>query len=99
MSSVLFSGDVASLNEKEIEELLGSLKVKLEAPKTLLDLLIAVGAATSKTQARTFVEQKGVLINGTLAEDPNRLYGPAETLCGKYFVIRRGKKNYFLAEL
>lgn len=98
MSSVLFNGDVSSLNEKEIEELLGSLKVKLEAPKTLLDLLLAVGAATSKTQARTFVEQKGVLVNGVLAEDPNRLYGPSETLCGKYFIIRRGKKNYFLAE-
>lgn len=99
MSEVLFKGDVSTLNEKEIEELLGSLKIKLDAPKSLVDLLIAVGAAPSKTQARTFVEQNGVVINGKPAADPNHIYGKDETLCGKYLVIRRGKKNYYLAEL
>lgn len=99
MSEVLFNGDVRSLTESEIEELLGTLKVKLDAPKNLADLLIAVGAAPSKTQARTFIEQKGVSINGVLADDPNKVYGLEDTLCGKYLIVRRGKKNYYLAVL
>ena len=99
MSEVLFNGDVRSLTESEIEELLGTLKVKLDAPKNLADLLIAVGAAPSKTQARTFIEQKGVSVNGVLADDPNKVYGLEDTLCGKYLIVRRGKKNYYLAVL
>jgi tyrosyl-tRNA synthetase len=77
MSGALFSGDVASLSESEIVELLGSFKFKLDGPKNLVDLLIAVGAAPSKTQARTFIEQNSVSINGEKATDPAKVYGQA----------------------
>lgn len=97
MSNVLFSGDVKSLNEKEIEELLGSLKTKVEENINLVDLLIKVGAATSKTQARTFVAQNSVLINGEKANDPTRIYTIDDALFSKYVIIRRGKKNWYLA--
>jgi tyrosyl-tRNA synthetase len=96
MSGALFSGDVASLSESEIVELLGSLKFPLDGPKSLVDLLIAVGAAPSKTQARTFIEQNSVSINGEKATDPAKVYGPSEAKFGKYLIIRRGKKNYYL---
>ncbi|MCI2111476.1 MAG: tyrosine--tRNA ligase [Bacilli bacterium] len=99
MSEVLFKGEVTGLNEKEIEELLGSLKVKLDGEKNLVDLLIAVGAAQSRTQARTFIQQNGVVVNGKPAVDPNKVYGTEDTLCGKYIIVRRGKKNYYLAEI
>jgi tyrosyl-tRNA synthetase len=96
MSGALFSGDVASLSEDEIVELLGSLKFPLDGAKSLVDLLIAVGAAPSKTQARTFIEQNSVSINGEKATDPAKVYGPSEAMFGKYLIIRRGKKNYYL---
>ncbi|MCI1245179.1 MAG: tyrosine--tRNA ligase [Bacilli bacterium] len=99
MSEVLFKGEVAILSEKEIEELLGSLKVKLDGEKNLVDLLVAVGAAQSKTQARTFIQQNGVVVNGESATDPNKVYGTEDALCGKYIIVRRGKKNYYLAEI
>ena len=96
MSGALFSGDVASLSEKEIVELLGSLQFKLDGAKNLVDLLVAVGAAPSKTQARTFIEQNSVSINGEKATDPNKIYGQDDAKFGKYLIIRRGKKNYYL---
>ncbi|MFA6620054.1 MAG: tyrosine--tRNA ligase [Bacilli bacterium] len=96
MSGALFSGDVASLSEDEIVELLGSLKFPLDGAKNLVDLLVAVGAAPSKTQARTFIEQNSVSINGEKAADPAKVYGPSEAMFGKYLIIRRGKKNYYL---
>lgn len=98
MSNVLFSGEVQTLNEKEIEELLGSLKVKVEEGINLVDLLIKVGAATSKTQARTFISQNSVLVNGQKIADPNKVFGIADAMFSKYLIIRRGKKNWYLAE-
>jgi tyrosyl-tRNA synthetase len=96
MSQVLFSGDVKKLTEQEIVELLGSLETKLEGETPLLDLLVKVGAAPSKTQAKTFVEQNSVMVNGEKATDPAHVYSKAEAMFGKYLIIRRGKKNYYL---
>ena len=98
MSNVLFSGDVGSLNGRQIEELLGSLKVKLEGEMSLLDLLLKVGAAPSKTQAKTFVLQNSVSINGNKVTDPNQVIGLKDAIEGKYIIVRRGKKNYYLGE-
>ncbi len=98
MSNVLFSGDVGSLNGRQIEELLGSLKTKLEGEMSLLDLLLKVGAAPSKTQAKTFVLQNSVSINGNKVTDPNQVIGLKDAIEGKYIIVRRGKKNYYLGE-
>ena len=99
MSTVLFSGEVQTLSKNEIEELLGSLKVKVEPSLPLLDLLVKVGAAQSKTQAKNFVLQNSVSINGQKATDTNKTYGVEQALFGEYLIIRRGKKNYYLATL
>ncbi len=96
MSQVLFSGEVATLSSDEIEELLGGMKVELDGAMPLLDLLTKVGAAQSKTQAKTFVMQNSVSVNGIKADDPSKTYGKEEALHGKYLIVRRGKKNYFL---
>ena len=96
MSQVLFSGEVATLSSDEIEELLGGMKVELDGAIPLLDLLTKVGAAQSKTQAKTFVMQNSVSVNGVKADDPSKTYGKEEALHGKYLIVRRGKKNYFL---
>ncbi len=98
MSNVLFSGEVKSLNEAEIEELLGSLKTKIDENINLVDLLIKVGAASSKTQARTFIEQNSVLVNGDRINDQNRVFGKNDAMFGKYIIVRRGKKNWYLGE-
>ena len=96
MSQVLFSGEVATLSSDEIEELLGGMKVELDDAMPLLDLLTKVGAAQSKTQAKTFVMQNSVSVNGIKADNPSKTYGKEEALHGKYLIVRRGKKNYFL---
>src|SRR3989338_7314553 len=44
---------------------------KTELP--LVDLIVEIGIAPSKTQARALIEQKGVKINGIVQEDPSKL--------------------------
>ena len=98
MSEALFSGNVASLKEKEIEELFGEMKKPLEQPMLLEDLLIYLGAATSKREARTFIAGNSVMINGAKVTDQAKVVGPEDALYGKYVIVRRGKKNYYLGQ-
>ena len=98
MSEALFSGNVASLSEPEIETLFGDMKKPLQGEMMLEDLLIALGAASSKREARTFAEGNGVLVNGIKATDPKEVFSASKALYGKYLIVRRGKKNYYLGQ-
>ncbi len=98
MSNALFAGDVKGLNEKEIETLLGSLKVKIEENMNLVDLLVKLGAASSKREAKTFIEQNSVLVNGDKVNDLGATYNKEKAMYGKYIIVRRGKKNWYLGE-
>jgi tyrosyl-tRNA synthetase len=98
MSSVLFTGAVQNLTASQIEEILGSLKMKLPEEINLVDLLVLLGAAKSKTEARTFITQNSVSINGEKVTDANKNYTISDAMAGKYLIVRRGKKNYYLGE-
>src|SRR5574344_1162523 len=98
MSEALFSGNVASLKEEEIVELLGSLRKPVSGELLLEDLLISLGAATSKREARTFITGNSVMINGEKVSDLAKVVSQKDALYGKYVIVRRGKKNYYLAE-
>lgn len=98
MSECLFSGEFSSLSEEAIEELFGSLKKEV-TPMILEDLLIELKAASSKREAREFIKNGAVLINGSKCEDSTELIGENKSLYGKYLIVRRGKKNYYLGVL
>jgi len=98
MSEVLFSGDIKSLSKENIEELFGNLRV--EQPKGLLleDLLIAIKAASSKREAREFINGNSIAINGEKVTDLSHVVDEKDALFGEYVVIKRGKKNYYLVK-
>ncbi len=98
MSEVLFSGEIKSLSKENIEELFGSFKV--EQPKGLLleDMLIAIKAASSKREAREFINGNAVAINGEKVSDLTHVVDEKDALFGEYVVIKRGKKNYYLVK-
>ena len=98
MSEALFSGNVASLKEDEIEELFGEMKKPLEGDMLLEDLLIYLGAASSKREARTFISGNSVMINGSKVADLTKVITKDDALFGKYVIVRRGKKNYYLGQ-
>ena len=99
MSEVLFSNDIKSLSEKAIEEIFGSYKIDLNEGMMLEDALIAIKAASSKREAREFIKNGAVLLNGEKALDSTLLVNKESSLYNKYIVIRRGKKNYYLINL
>ena len=96
LTETLFSGNVASLSEKDIEDVFGSFKKEVTGDKLLEDLLVEIGAATSKREARTFIQGNSVLVNGEKVNELGVNIGKANALFGKYVLVRRGKKNYYL---
>ena len=98
MSESLFSGDFASLSESALEELFGDLTVEINEGILLEDFLIQAKSATSKREARTFITGNSVSINGTKVADLAKTITKADALYGKYVVLKRGKKNYYLGK-
>lgn len=101
ITQALFSGDVTQLNEEELVEALGDMPTTVvtgEAESPLLDLLITIQAAPSKRQARQDIESGAVYLNGERQTAVDFVLTPEHRLHGKYVVLRRGKKNYYLVK-
>ncbi|WP_418982050.1 tyrosine--tRNA ligase [Alistipes sp.] len=50
----------------------------------------------SKGECRKLVQGGGVALNKEKVADPQRTVGEAELIAGKYLLVQRGKKNYYL---
>jgi tyrosyl-tRNA synthetase len=104
-SGALFGSSIADLGE---DEMLVALQ---EAPAATLqrsvldppglpiaDLLVAAGLASSKGAARRLAAQGGVYLNDERVGNPEQMVTSANLLHGRYLVLRKGKKDYALAE-
>ncbi|CAG7622534.1 tyrosine--tRNA ligase [Paenibacillus allorhizosphaerae] len=101
ISEVLFSGNVQSLSGSEIEEAfkdVPSTEIAGGAEIGLIDLLLEVKAAPSKRQARQDIESGAVSVNGTRVTELEKTIRLDDCLEGRFVVIRRGKRNYYLAK-
>lgn len=99
MSEVLFTGQFKSLTEGQLLAVLGSLKITLSPGALLEDALIQTKAATSKREAREFIQGQSISINGEVVNSLTYTLQASQALFGKYLVLRRGKKHYSLIEL
>lgn len=98
MSEVLFFNDIKSLSKEAIVELFGDLKVVQPKDLLLEDLLIGIKAASSKREAREFINGNSISINGEKCNDLKKVVGDADALFNEYVVVKRGKKNYYLVQ-
>ena len=97
LSQVLFSGDIKELTSKEIEEVFkGVPTYETEPGKTLIDVLVESHAASSKREAREFINNGAISINGDVVKEENYLIDKSVAIDDKYIAIRRGKKKYYL---
>lgn len=97
MSECLFKNDFNSLKEEQIEELFPKSMIhEIKDNLNLVDLLIESKAAQSKREAREFIKNGAIFVNGLQEKDENKVFTPSEALFNKYLILRRGKKNYYL---
>ncbi|MDM8213403.1 tyrosine--tRNA ligase [Enterococcus hirae] len=101
ISQVLFSGDVSKLSVSDIHQLAGNMKT-VEIPaeaQNIVEMLVSAKIEPSKRQAREDVTNGAITINGTRMTDTAEEIDPAAHFEGKYVIVRKGKKKYFLAEV
>lgn len=97
ITQALFSGDIASLSSDEIAVGFKDVpSIDVKADLGLIELLVTVGAASSKREAREFITNNGISINGEKQNDLEFVVKKKNAIDEKFTVIRRGKKKYFL---
>ena len=99
MSEVLFSNNFSSLKEESLKELFANSKIEVKEKMKLEDLLIFIKAASSKREAREFIKNNAVSVNGIKINDALKEFDKEDALFNKYLVVKRGKKNYYLVEI
>ena len=87
--------EVLSLSTNEVLSLEGILPTFESSIINLLDLLIFIKAASSKREAKEFIENKAIEVNGEKISDINYQI-KKELFNGKRTIIKRGKKRFYL---
>lgn len=105
-SSILFNNDTAEilqqLDESQLLQVMeGVPSVQVAAADMangidVVSLLANTNIFPSKTEARKNVQGGGVSINKTKVEAIDKLISAEHLLNGKYLLVQRGKKNYYL---
>ena len=97
-AAVLFTGDIAQLDEPTLAGALGDAPTTVVAASTLdaglpiVDALVQSELASSKRDARQLLGQNSIHVNGhKVGED--RVLGPDDALHGRWIVLRRGRAN------
>ena len=97
MSEVLFTGEFTKLNKEELLEVfMGYEKKKVECDKDIITLLLDMGIVSSKREAREFVSNNAISINGKKVNDLEYIVREDDFLFGEYIILKRGKKNYYI---
>ena len=98
LSSVLFTEDFNGLTGKEIEEIFSGNTIAEVSSDNLVDLLIEVGAAKSKREAREFISGNAIKINGNKVTDLEYKISDKDFIDNYYVIVKRGKKNYYVGK-
>jgi tyrosyl-tRNA synthetase len=100
-AKALFSGDVASLQEATFREVMASApttthdKARLGAGIPILELLEAAAIVKSRGEGRDLLKAGSISLNGKKLSGTETLTN-ADLLHGRFFAIRRGKKEWHM---
>jgi tyrosyl-tRNA synthetase len=99
ISECLFGGRLDTLTESDLEQLKLDGMDCTQLAGDSLGLLSAAaesGLAPSRGAARKLVQSKGLSVNGVVQGDAERDLDWSDALFGRFYLLRRGKKNWHL---
>jgi tyrosyl-tRNA synthetase len=101
-SEVLFSEDIASLDEQTLLEVFADAPSSTMAASDLsdggldpVDAFVSSGLVSSKSSARTAIAQGGAYINNRRVAEGDRI-ATGDLIAGRYVVLRRGRREQHL---
>jgi tyrosyl-tRNA synthetase len=105
-ASVLFGGEINGLSAADIQDIFA------DAPSSqiphaclagdgmlVVDLLVATGLATSKGDGRRTIQGGGIYLNNCRVTNQEQRVSLAQSVEGRFLVLRRGRKQYHLVQL
>jgi tyrosyl-tRNA synthetase len=99
----LFKGDLRAMTEAQLLEVFGSVPssdMKLAAEGWgIADFLASNAVVASKSEATRLIKGGGLSVNGERVSDEKARLRPEDAIHGRYFVIRKGKKDNFLVRV
>ena len=97
ISESLFSGDIKSFTGKDVMDAFKGLEpFNVNEDTNIVDLLVNNKVCSSKREAREFINNGSITLNGEKVTDLELVVSKDKCIDDKYIVIRRGKKKYYL---
>ncbi len=97
ISESLFSGDIKNFTSTDVEQAFKGIDaIKVNDEKNIVDLLVEASICSSKREAREFINNGSISVNGEKINDLELIINKNLAIDNKYIVIRRGKKKYFI---
>src|SRR5262249_27993105 len=99
-SKALFGEDVTRLPAHDIADIFADVPSKtisrdrISSGIPILDVMVETGIAPSKSEARRLIENGGFYLNNVRVSDPRMPVGMANTIEGRFAVLRKGAKGY-----
>ena len=108
-SKVFFGGEISpqgGVGEHELLDIFSDVP-SVGIPKdqvagagvALIDLLVTAGVVKSKGEARRAIQGGGIYINNQRAADVEKKITASEVIHGKFIVLRKGGRNYWLVRV
>lgn len=98
VSEKLFAGDFKSLSARDIKSGMKNVPQVTLTAGPLADALVAAKVCSSKREAREFIGNGAISINGEVVKDATWQLTPEAALEGGIVIIRRGKKKFYMGE-
>lgn len=98
ISESLFSEKITELTAEEIiSSMKGVPTIHVDLNKNIIDFLVDNKIVTSKREARELVSAGAISLNNKKVVDLEYIITSDETIENKVIIVKKGKKNYFLA--
>ena len=98
-SEILFSGNIRELDPKDIEKVFNNVdNYEIDNELNVVDMLVNTTICSSKREAREFLTNGSITINGDKITDLEFNITKEFAIEHKYVVVRRGKKKYYLVK-
>ena len=97
ISEKLFAGDFAALSLRDIKAGMKNVPSVRLSPGPLVEALVSGGICSSKREAREFISNGAISLNGEVARDAAYALSPEMAIEGQVVIIRRGTTKFYMA--
>ncbi len=97
ISEALFSGNLKELSSSELHDAFNNIpSSEIHEDKNIIDVLVETGICSSKREAREFVNNNSISVNGEKVNDLDFIIKKDNAIVDNFTIVRKGKKKYFV---